>query len=260
VTPRGGSVPPAGTWPLHTRSQGDGTPDVVCIHGVGVSGRYFAPFMSAMTAASVRSRPSPRLHAVDLPGFGCSDGPRDPLDTAELADALAGWIERTGLDAPVLLGNSFGCQVVAHLAAARPSATRAVVLVGPTVDAAARSHATQVARFLRNAVHESPRQLPLLIRDYADAGPRLVLASFRAAVRDRLEDRLPHVAAPTLVVRGAQDRIVSQAWAEEVTRRLPRGRLFVVPEAAHTVHFTHPRQLAVAVRSFLADLAVEETP
>jgi pimeloyl-ACP methyl ester carboxylesterase len=59
----------------------------------------------------------------------------------------------------------------------------------------------------------------------------------------------PSVEAPVLVVRGEHDRIVPQAWAEEVAR-LARGRLEVLP-GGHALNFTSPEELARVVRSFL---------
>jgi pimeloyl-ACP methyl ester carboxylesterase len=54
------------------------------------------------------------------------------------------------------------------------------------------------------------------------------------------------------VVRGGHDRIVSQAWAEEVARLLPHGRLVLLPPATHAAHFSHPDAVARLVREFIA--------
>jgi pimeloyl-ACP methyl ester carboxylesterase len=47
----------------------------------------------------------------------------------------------------------------------------------------------------------------------------------------------------------------TQAWAEEVTRLLPRGRLAVVPGAGHMVPFRLPSQVARFIADFLAGTA-----
>jgi pimeloyl-ACP methyl ester carboxylesterase len=78
-----------------------------------------------------------------------------------------------------------------------------------------------------------------------------VIATFRHALRDRIEDKLPHLDVPTLVVRGARDPIAPQRWVEEAARLLPQGRLVVVPGAAHTMNFTSPDALARVVRPFV---------
>ena len=44
------------------------------------------------------------------------------------------------------------------------------------------------------------------------------------AVADRIEEKLPGVAAPALVVVGSRDPLVPRAWAEQATALLPRGR------------------------------------
>jgi pimeloyl-ACP methyl ester carboxylesterase len=71
------------------------------------------------------------VHAVDLPGFGLSFKPARALDVRDLARALAAWLAETALAGPVLLANSFGCQVAAELAAERPDLVDRLVLLDP---------------------------------------------------------------------------------------------------------------------------------
>ena len=220
-------------------------PPVVCVHGAGVSSREFRPFLEALG-------PHHDAWSVDLPGFGASAGPKRPLGLRALADALTEWLTAVGLDQVVLLGGSFGCQVAVDLAVRHPGRIAALVLVGPTVDPAARGFLRQVLRWARNAPRERPSMAPLNLADYRDAGPRRLVGVFAESLRDRVEDKLPHVPVPTLVVRGAHDRLVPQEWAEEVTRLLPAGRLAVVPESGHMVPYRQPDALAVLVRNFLA--------
>ncbi|MEU6089761.1 alpha/beta hydrolase [Streptomyces sp. NPDC047085] len=223
-------------------------PPVVCVHGAGVSSREFLPFLEALA-------PHHDAWAVDLPGFGASQDPsygsEQPLGLRALADSLDDWLAAADLDPAVLLGSSFGCQVAVDFTVRRPERVAALVLVGPTVDPAARGFLHQVLRWARNAPHERPSMAPLNIADYRDAGPRRVAGAFAESLRDRVEDKLPHVPVPALVVRGAQDRMVPQEWAEEATRLLPAGRLAVVPRAGHMVPYRQPDALADLVRDFL---------
>ena len=217
---------------------------VVCVHGVGVSSRYMVAAMTELASTF-------DVYAIDLPGFGLTDKPPEVLDVVGLADALAAWIQAAGLGRPALLANSVGCQVAVDFAVRYPERVSRMVLVGPTTDPAARTTLGQVLRWLRNLPGERPGQLPLSVADYADAGVGRVLRTFGYALADRIEDKLALVQAPTLVVRGAHDPIVPQAWAEEVTRLLPRGRLAVVAGAPHTVNFAAPGALAELVGPFL---------
>jgi 2-hydroxy-6-oxonona-2,4-dienedioate hydrolase len=61
------------------------------------------------------------------------------------------------------------------------------------------------------------------------------------------------IEAPVLVVRGARDPICNQEWAETVARLLPRGRLAVIPEVAHTLVLTSATELAAVSRPFLME-------
>jgi 2-hydroxy-6-oxonona-2,4-dienedioate hydrolase len=219
---------------------------VVCVHGVGVSSRYMVATMAELASTF-------EVYAIDLPGFGLTDKPPEVLDVVGLADALAAWVQAAEVGQPVLLANSVGCQIAVDCAVRYPDRISRMVLVGPTTDPIARSAVRQVLRWLRNLPGERPGQLPLSVADYADAGVGRVLRTFSRALADRIEDKLPLVQAPTLVVRGAHDPIVPQAWAEEVTRLLPHARLAVIP-GPHTLNFAAPSALAELVRPFLVEV------
>ena len=215
---------------LFERCAGDGPP-LVLVHGLGVSSLYFAPALRELSRDFA-------CRAPDLPGYGKSPKPRDALGVRRLADVLLAL-----LDAPTLLvANSFGCQVAVEAAVRDPARVRALVLVGPTYDPSA-TLGQSTARLVRDAVREPPGLLARISLDYFRMGPRRLLQTARSMARDPVAAKLPRVEAPTLVVRGERDGIVSQRWAERVAALLPHGRLSVVSGAAHAVHWTHPREL-----------------
>ncbi|GAA4841690.1 alpha/beta fold hydrolase [Saccharopolyspora rosea] len=59
--------------------------------------------------------------------------------------------------------------------------------------------------------------------------------------------RLRQVAAPTLVVWGLADRVVSARKAPRTAATLPRGRLLVLPRTGHVAQMERPRMVARAV-------------
>ena len=89
--------------------------------------------------------------------------------------------------------------------------------------------------------------------EYLRFGPRRTWGTFRATMADCPEDRFPAIAVPSLVVRGGRDPIVGQSWAEEVTRRLERGQMVVIPGAAHAVTYNAANALAGLVTAFIAE-------
>jgi hypothetical protein len=57
-------------------------------------------------------------------------------------------------------------------------------------------------------------QLPILVRDVRDAGPRRVVGTLAHTLRDPIEDKLPQVKVPVLVTRGSSEPIVPPGWAQ----------------------------------------------
>jgi 2-hydroxy-6-oxonona-2,4-dienedioate hydrolase len=217
---------------------------VVLVHGQIISSLYMVP-----TAERLASQF--RVLAPDLPGFGRSDKPRGILCVPQLADALGAWMDAIGLPHAALVGNSLGCQIAVDLAVRRPELVQALVLSGPTIDRHARTASAQIVRWLRDWPGERTSLALAHLRDFARAGFRRSLGTFRCTLADRIEDKLPLVQARTLVVRGTRDTIVPQTWAEEVTNLLPRGRLILVPDGPHCVNYSTPGLFADIIASFL---------
>ena len=122
------------------------------------------------------------------------------------------------------------------------------------MDPCARSALIQIARFLADGPRERPSLIPKHLADWFRAGIPRALGTFRHALEDRIETKLPHVRVPTLVVRGSRDPIVPQWWAEEAARLLPRGRLAVLRGGAHATNYSTPGPFARLVRDFVDGL------
>jgi 2-hydroxy-6-oxonona-2,4-dienedioate hydrolase len=233
--------------PVHARvaqaPRAPAEPPVVLVHGTGMSSRYLVPVAARLGVKR-------RVIAPDLPGYGLSGDPGTYLSTVELADALAAFMDSEGIAAAPVLANSYGCQVAAHLAARRSDLVARLVLQGPTLDPAARRTTRQMVRWLRNMRREPRHMWPIMLRDYRDAGIRRVLKTGREVIADHIEEVLPEIQAPTLIVVGDDDVFVPMSWARELVDLLPRGRLAEL-SGAHTLNMQVPDVLVTAVEPFL---------
>jgi pimeloyl-ACP methyl ester carboxylesterase len=217
---------------------------VVLVHGFAVSSRYMLP-----TAKELAGRFP--VFAPDLPGYGLSDETRRVLDIPHLADVLAVWLDRRGVSDAVLVGNSFGCQIVADLAIRRPDLVGHAVMIGPTADASARTMSQHVWRLARDLLHE-PLALWLVQGiDYLRFGPRWQWKTARFMLSDRIEEKLPLLQMPVLVLRGEHDPIAPQAWVELLARLARQGTVAVVPGVAHAVNYTAPSDLVELIERFV---------
>jgi pimeloyl-ACP methyl ester carboxylesterase len=203
---------------------------VVLVHGLGVSHRYFARLRRLLPAAA----------APDLAG----------ASVGELTRSL-----EASLPGPSLLGaNSLGCQLAAELAVRRAELVRGLVLIGPTWDPGAPTVFGQFLRLANGSYREPLSLVPVLAYEYARWGPRRLLRAARSMLDHPVADRLAHVRAQTVVVRGERDTICSPPWARLVAG-VAGGRLVQVHGAAHAVHWSHPEAVVQVVEELLQELA-----
>jgi pimeloyl-ACP methyl ester carboxylesterase len=221
---------------------GGGQPGIVFVHGLGMSTRYLEPTM-LQTAALGFS-----VSGLDLPGFGESRLRGRVLSLAELAAVLAGWIRARGIGSPILVGQSHGCQVIVEAVAREPALASALLLNAPTMLAGHRSIHAQFWRVVLDSPREPLSLVPHVARGYLRAGPRRILVTLADALRDRIEDKLPRVGVPVMIVCGARDPVSPPEWGQRLASLVgvtagmdtQPATFRAVAGAAHAVPFSHP--------------------
>jgi pimeloyl-ACP methyl ester carboxylesterase len=202
---------------------------VVAVPGLGLDGRSLTD-LGALLPLSV----------VLLPGMGLGR-PIPVLE--ELAGRLLGEL---GEGPVVLLGHSQSCQIVVAAAQRAPRVV-AVVLVGPTTDPRLRSARGLIRRWLGTAMREPWWQVPRILAQWWSTGPRAMVALWRRAAPDRIDERLRRLTVPVVVVRGTRDLLCDADWARRLVATAPHGRLVEIPGAAHMAVQTHPAEVAEIV-------------
>ena len=262
---------------------GAGPRTLVLIHGLG----SYMPVWSRNLAALSRHY---RVVALDLPGYGKSSKANYDYSMAFFARVVDRMITLLQLPHPVLVGNSMGGQIAMTHALLFPGRAEALVLVDP---AGFETFGKGEGRWLAEAVtkelieatppdavwanlaanfHDLPKEARFMARDrlrviggpdfdaYAYANSRSVYAMIHEPVAARLGE----IAVPTLVVFGADDRLIpnpilhggtTRAVAEAGVARLPHARLVIIPRAGHMAQFERPDAFDAAVLDFLKEVA-----
>jgi pimeloyl-ACP methyl ester carboxylesterase len=133
-------------------SGGEG-PQVVLVHGLGGGAATWVEVVD-------RLLPRHRVLAVDLPGHGGSQPPPRGVGVAWYADAVAAAMDGAGATPAVVVGHSFGAQIVARLVERHPRHATGAVLVGPCgVTPLARR--TRALAFVSTLVRPGARVAPL---------------------------------------------------------------------------------------------------
>jgi pimeloyl-ACP methyl ester carboxylesterase len=200
-------------------------PEVVLVQGMAVAD-YLLPGLAALGKWT-------RAHLLELPGFAGSGDPPHPLDVVEYGDAVAVWLDRVELQQVVLMGHSSGTQVAARAAARRPPAVRAVVLASPTLDPRVRGWLRLLIAWRRDGQREPPGLNESHKPEWKRAGLRRLLHTVRIHLADHLEDVVPQLPVPVLVLHGGLDRLCTEEWARRLADLAHDGRFASMP-GAHT--------------------------
>jgi pimeloyl-ACP methyl ester carboxylesterase len=255
-------------------------PPLLFVHGLGGSWTNWLETICAFAGDH-------RVVALDLPGFGASDAPReDPVTIsgqAALLDELCGVLE---IASAAVVGNSMGGLIAADLALRSPQRVERLVLVAaaglsihalrlehllravaplerlvrlPGSLAAAYSSVLARRRRLRKLallyVCAHPERLPAPITaELIDgAGRPGLLPGLRAMAAYPIRSRLGEIACPTLVVWGADDKLVPVGDAREFERLIDGARKIVYPDTGHLPMIERPACFNEDLRAFLKE-------
>lgn len=266
-----------------------GLPAVVCLHGGGQTAYMFEQLGAALSG---------RFHVLawDSADHGDSDpiieGPgAETLDRHALAADAGPLCAEFGITRAVFVGASMGGIVSVTIAAAQPELVGGVVLldVGHRLEAAG---VRRITAFL--AEHESfadleeaaaaiagylpgrtvtQGRLTRNLRQRADGrwvwkhglgrrirarGPSVDVEDGAAAVVAGLDDDLRDLHRPTLVLRGSESDVLSEAGADELLELLPDARYARISGAGHLAAGDNPESFVGLVGRFLDDIRWEE--
>lgn len=216
-----------------------GCTPVVLLHGLGVSSRYMVPLLERVAQHAP-------CWAPDLPGHGRSQSDAPALRLGELVDVLGRWLEAEQVVRPLLVANSYGCQVVVELVRAGGPAS-GLMLIGPSTDTAHRSCSQQLGRLVVDMLREPPRLWPVVAADYLRTGPRRTLREFLDGRSHDLGEALCGVEVPVILLRGARDPIAGGDWLARLDAACRHSTRVTIAGHAHCVHYSTPEAVAQLV-------------
>lgn len=211
------------------------------------------------------------LHAPAHPGFLTSQGIDEIRDIEDLVYHYLAYMDAMGWESVDVLGMSLGGWIAAEIAALYPHRVSRLVLVdavGLWLDEApiAELFSTPPPELARLLFHDQEHPIAQMMRSItsiADIPQEFALAQMKAleaAARigwnpymhdPKLERRLVRVTAPTLVLWGRQDGIVSVAHGERYRDRIRGARLEVLEACGHLPPIEKPVAFAEAALRFL---------
>jgi len=258
-------------------------PPLVFVHGLS----SYLSFWEHQIAAFAGGY---RVLALDLPGYGQSERVDAPCTPPWYAAVLADWMAAVGAPEAAVVGHSMGGQIALTLALEHPERVGALALSAPagfeTFDRGAAAfmkgfwheeraletdEAALRAAFTGAVFNEAGAGVERLLEERVRMGRHPDFRGTSAAVSRSIAgmldhpvyDRLGDIHAPTLIVFGAQDRMIpnpiftggrARQVAEAGRDAIPGAALVMVPGAGHTVHHDAPEAFNAALADFLGSL------
>jgi pimeloyl-ACP methyl ester carboxylesterase len=245
----------AGDLEVGVIDAGGGVP-LVLVHG-GESDRT--------QFATLRARLGTGIRAIsyDQRDSGITVNPPVPYTLGVLADDLVALLDALGLQSAHLLGTSFGGAVAQHAALRHPERVASLILVATTPSFAMGSAAIDqllsmshddrvnaVADFFftpeGQAAHSARPAQTLTARSPEQSARRHDVAR-----QHDVRDRLAEIAAPTLIVHGAADRLAPYAGAVLMEQQIPNAELRSIEGGRHGIAVEFADTIACWVREFI---------
>lgn len=209
-----------------------GVPPIVVVQGMTVSD-YLLPACAALGEWT-------EAHLLDLPGYAGSGEPTRHLDVRGYGETVVHWLQTAGIDRAIVVGHSSGSQVAAWTAVLDPERVLAVGLASPTIDPMCRSLPSLLWRWRLDARQPSPGLEKNHKPEWKRAGMRGVIHLVRAHLADRLEDQVARLTQPTLMIRGAQDRLSTDRWVQALVSEAADAESVTV-DGAHAFVWLYPQ-------------------
>ncbi|MDY6824457.1 MAG: alpha/beta hydrolase [Thermodesulfobacteriota bacterium] len=261
---------------MHYIEAGSGSP-VVLIHGWLCTAGFWQKQIPALSE-------NHRVVAVDLIGCGYSDKPLND-DISYSTDNQARWVlalmDRLGLERASIIGHSLGGHIATKIALAAPERLDKLVLLsaagfsenprllpwylragrflnldGMALMLASRTSVTAATKLCMYHPDSPVDEFfidQLMGTTFASRRNRLasVKLTHEALFHDFVDDRIPDITAPTLLVWGINDEVVPPKLGLRYLGLMPNASLSLIEKAGHLMPLERPERLNRELINFL---------
>jgi len=224
--------------------------------------------------------------AIDLPGFGSTEGIQPVGGAPEMADFVARAAKRLGIVPCIVVGVSMGGDVALNLALRHPDLVVALVLIAPgglipvihnrflqlsawlaaqlpdwllipLAQLASRRIDLAIRAVVKDPATMPPEVLAEFAREARRPGAGLGYARYNQAslgpfsMRNNLLPAVGRITAPALFFHGQDDPIVDPEGSRRASEVMPDAQLVMVPDCGHWAQLEARDRFLSEVRGFL---------
>jgi 3-oxoadipate enol-lactonase len=233
---------------------------VLLVHGNSESSRAWTEWVPHLAGRY-------RVIRLDLPGFGASTAPPDYRWTApEVAADIARFLDAIAITRCHLIGAKYGGSISLALASLEPQRFLSLCVFGSpargvgtgNVDKmrakGVRQWATKTMR-ARLGSTASEGQIEWWTELMGATDPRAAVGASSALVAMDLDDRLPLIKAPTLIVTTQESGLQAVEAVRQYAARIPDARVIVLDGDSYHIAAVEPDLCAAHARKFMEQIS-----
>lgn len=243
---------------LITRYQKQGSgKTVLLLHGWGDRLETFNMLQPALSSKY-------ELIALDLPGFGQSQAPKQPWDLDDYAKFLESFISKLEIEnVDAVVGHSNGgALAIRALSLNKLSASKLILLASSGVrdtQKIKKAGLKVVAKTGKVATFWLPKSSKQKLQKklYGTVGSEMLdnpalQETFKRTVKQDIQRDATKITIPTLLIYGDQDKATPpEAVGKQLNMRIDGSYLKVIPGADHFVHQAAPEEVSKDILEFL---------
>ena len=242
---------------IHYTISGQGT-DVLLLHGWGASLDSWKGVIGALEDKC-------RLIALDFPGCGKSDLPKQPLNIDDYTSLVLEFCQKLNLNNPILVGHSHGCRVIMKLCGTKLLNPEKIVLI----DGAGLKPKFNLKKSFKVFCFKTVKKaltLPVIRKytvnalikarayfgsaDYTSA-PEVMRKTLVTLVNDDMTPFVKNIAASTLLIWGENDTATPLYMAKILEKEIADCGLCVIKNTGHWSFVERPFEAHAILKSFL---------
>jgi pimeloyl-ACP methyl ester carboxylesterase len=234
------------------------TPEaVVLVHGNSESSRAWTQWVPHLAGRY-------RVIRIDMPGFGASSAPPDYRWTApELATDIARLLDALKIGRCHLIGAKYGGSISLQLASDQPQRFISLCIFGSPARGVGPGNADKIrAKGVRQWAGETMRarlgstasqeQIEWWTQLMGATDQRSAFGSSSALVTMDLDDRLPLIKAPTLIVTTQESGLQAVEAVKRYAARIPNAQVIVLDGDSYHIAAVAPDLCASHALAFMA--------
>lgn len=238
-------------------SKGKGKP-VLFVHGAGSDRRIWDNQLSGLSNRL-------RVIVLDLPGHGKSEQLEGRQTIERFADHVASFMKVIGLDKATLVGISMGGLVVQQLCLKHPELLEKLVVVNRAAKILVPQVALDLYRnqyefavkqltpmsFSKKTVKANPVVVKLHVEQDLETDPKVGAQDYEAVSGVDFSAKLKNIKIPTLIIRGADDLLITQSMADFLHENIKGSKLEIIPDAGHVNMLEKPEHFNNVILMFI---------